>query len=52
MAAPYGRYGYQRITELHKVARRCVGTDRVQHIWCREGLKAEICAKVGDGMKG
>jgi transposase InsO family protein len=39
LAAQYGRYGYRRITELLKEAGWCVGTDRVQRIWRREGLK-------------
>jgi putative transposase len=39
LAAQYGRYGYRRITELLKEAGWRVGTDRVQRIWRREGLK-------------
>ena len=39
LASQYGRYGYRRITvELGK-AGGCVGKDRVQRIWRREGLK-------------
>jgi len=39
LAAQYGRYGYRRITALLKDAGWRVGTDRVQRIWRREGLK-------------
>ena len=39
LAAQYGRYGYRRITEMLKDAGWDVGTDRVQRIWRREGLK-------------
>ena len=39
LAAQYGRYGYRRITELLKEAGWRVGTDRVQRLWRREGLK-------------
>jgi putative transposase len=39
LAAQYGRYGYQRITQLLNEAGWDVGTDRVQRIWRREGLK-------------
>jgi hypothetical protein len=39
LAAQYGRYGYRRITQLLKEAGWDVGTDRVQRIWRREGLK-------------
>ena len=39
LAAQYGRYGYRRVTELLKKAGWCVGTDRVQRLWRREGLK-------------
>lgn len=35
----YGRYGYRRITGLLRAAGWEVGTDRVQRIWRREGLK-------------
>ena len=39
LASQYGRYGYRRITvELGK-AGWCVGKDRVQRIWRREGLQ-------------
>jgi putative transposase len=39
LASQYGRYGYRRITvELYQ-AGWCVGKDRVQRIWRREGLK-------------
>jgi putative transposase len=39
LASQYGRYGYRRITvELGK-AGWCVGKDRVQRIWRREGLR-------------
>jgi len=38
-AAQYGRYGYRRITALLQGAGWDVGTDRVQRIWRREGLK-------------
>jgi transposase InsO family protein len=39
LAAQYGRYGYRRITALLQSAGWTVGTDRVQRIWRREGLK-------------
>lgn len=39
LAAQYGRYGYRRITKLVNDAGWPVGTDRVQRIWRREGLK-------------
>ena len=39
LAAQYGRYGYRRITQLLNEAGWDVGTDRVQRIWRREGLK-------------
>lgn len=39
LAAQYGRYGYRRITALLREAGWCVGVDRVQRIWRREGLK-------------
>lgn len=39
LAAQYGRYGYRRITALLKSTGWSVGTDRVQRIWRREGLK-------------
>ena len=39
MAAQYGRYGYRRITKMVNDAGWKVGTDRVQRIWRREGLK-------------
>ena len=39
LASEYGRYGYRRITWLLKEAGLTVGTDRVQRIWRREGLK-------------
>jgi putative transposase len=39
IAAQYGRYGYRRITEMLNAADWHVGTDRVQRIWRREGLK-------------
>ena len=39
LASEYGRYGYRRITWLLKDAEWTVGTDRVQRIWRREGLK-------------
>jgi transposase InsO family protein len=39
MAAQYGRYGYRRITKMVNDAGWHVGTDRVQRIWRREGLK-------------
>jgi len=39
LASEYGRYGYRRITMLLKGAGWNVGTDRVQRIWRREGLK-------------
>lgn len=39
LASEYGRYGYWRITALLRGAGRRVGTDRVQRIWRREGLK-------------
>jgi putative transposase len=39
LAREYGRYGYRRITSELKKAGWQVGTDRVQRIWRREGLK-------------
>jgi transposase InsO family protein len=39
LASQYGRYGYRRITSLLNEAGWSVGTDRVQRIWRREGLK-------------
>ena len=39
LAVQYGRYGYRRITTLLNDAGWQVGTDRVQRIWRREGLK-------------
>jgi transposase InsO family protein len=39
LASEYGRYGYRRITWLLRDAGWAVGTDRVQRIWRREGLK-------------
>jgi len=38
-AAQYGRFGYRRITRMINDAGWRVGTDRVQRIWRREGLK-------------
>ena len=39
LASEYGRYGYRRITVKLREAGWPVGTDRVQRIWRREGLK-------------
>ena len=39
LASEYGRYGYRRIRWLLRDAGWAVGTDRVQRIWRREGLK-------------
>ncbi len=39
LASEYGRYGYRRIAKLLKDSGWKVGTDRVQRIWRREGLK-------------
>jgi transposase InsO family protein len=39
LASEYGRYGYRRITSLLRDGGWPVGTDRVQRIWRREGLK-------------
>jgi putative transposase len=39
LASQYGRYGYRRITALLVRAGWKVGKDRVERIWCREGLK-------------
>ena len=39
LASEYGRYGYRRITKLLNDIGLDVGTDRVQRIWRREGLK-------------
>jgi putative transposase len=39
LASAYGRYGYRRITVKLREAGWCVGKDRVQRIWRREGLK-------------
>jgi transposase InsO family protein len=45
LAAQYGRYGYRRVTELLNKAGWDVGTDRVQRIWRREGLKVPMKQK-------
>ena len=37
--ASHGRYGYRRITALLRQTGWCVGKDRVERIWRREGLK-------------
>ena len=48
LASQYGRYGYRRITvELGK-AGWCVGKDRVQRIWRREGLRVPQKQRRGD----
>ena len=39
LASEYGHYGYRRITVKLREAGWQVGTDRVQRIWRREGLK-------------
>ena len=39
LASQYGRFGYRRITIMLQQAGWHVGTDRVQRIWRREGLK-------------
>jgi len=39
LACEYGRYGYRRITKLLHDSGWEVGTERVQRIWRREGLK-------------
>lgn len=39
LASQYGRYGYRRITALLNDDGWCVGKDRIQRIWRREGLK-------------
>ena len=39
LADRYGRYGYRRITIKLREAGWNVGKDRVERIWCREGLK-------------
>jgi len=39
LASEYGRYGYCRITQLLNDNGWDTGTDRVQRIWRREGLK-------------
>ena len=39
LASEYGRYGYRRIMAKLREAGWQVGTDRVQRIWRREGLK-------------
>jgi len=39
LASQYGRFGYRRITALLQQTGWCVGKDRVQRIWRREGLK-------------
>jgi putative transposase len=39
LASQYGRYGYRRIRSLLNDTGWDVGTDRVQRIWRREGLK-------------
>ena len=45
LAAQYGRYGYRRITEMLNAAGWDVGTDRVQRIWRREGLKVVLSGR-------
>jgi len=39
LASEYGRYEYRRITVKLREAGWCVGKDRVERIWRREGLK-------------
>jgi hypothetical protein len=39
LASEYGRYGCRRITVKLQEAGWCVGKDRVQRIWRREGSK-------------
>jgi putative transposase len=39
LADRYSRYGYRRITIELREAGWNVGKDRVERIWCREGLK-------------
>jgi transposase InsO family protein len=39
LAGQYGRYGYRQIAGLLRNAGWRVGKDRVQRIWCKEGLK-------------
>jgi hypothetical protein len=39
LASQYGRYGYRRITALLKQAGFLIGTDRIQRIGRRAGLK-------------
>ncbi|WP_408833527.1 IS3 family transposase [Acidocella sp.] len=39
LAGNYGRYGYRRVTALLQAGGWEAGTDRVQRIWRREGLK-------------
>jgi putative transposase len=39
LASEYGRFGYRRITALLGEGGWHVGKDRVQRVWCREGLK-------------
>jgi putative transposase len=47
LAAQYGRYGYRRITRMVNAAGWRVGTDRVQRIWRRAGLKVPKKHKPG-----
>jgi len=42
LASEYGRYSYGRITVKLPEAGCQVGTDRVQRIWLREGLKVPL----------
>ena len=39
LATQYGRYGYRKITALHKEEGCKVNHKRVERIWRREGLK-------------
>jgi len=39
LALEYGRYGYRRVTVMLNTNGIEVGKERIQRIWCREGLK-------------
>ena len=49
LAKQCGRYGYRRITALLQRAGSCVGKDRVERIWRREGLKVPQKQKPHEG---
>ena len=50
LASQYGRYGYRRIKALLRRAGWRVGQDRVERIWCRDGLKVPRKQKPRDRL--